>query len=234
LLNRADTIIRFSVVTTGPTSALLLNPKVNRSTKSRDIPNDCVERLDPEEGAKWDLFRQGDPDALGTIFRTHYPVLFQYGLRFTDDQDVVKDCIQSLFLRIWERRIAVGPTTSAKNYLMASLRRLLHKESESNVKNDFSFFLHHEVEQSPESKLIHEQNNEVGITLLRSAFEKIPSRQKEAIYLRFYDKRDFEEIASIMGITVRATYKLVYKGLESLQEQGEVKKLKSDFFSTIE
>src|SRR5690606_40161664 len=79
----------------------------------------------------WESLRSGNIRAYERVFQLYYPVLFRYGIKFSRTEDEVKDCIQSLFLQIWERRSFLGPTTSVKNYLLASLRRLLHKNSRS-------------------------------------------------------------------------------------------------------
>lgn len=167
----------------------------------------------------WESLRSGNVKAFERVFHLYYHVLFRYGIKFSHTEEEVKDCIQSLFLQIWERRLFLGPTTSVKSYLMASLRRLLHQRAhkdESTISLENHDF---QTELSVESKLIATQAEAEMIGLVRTAFEKLPARQKEAIYLRFYDNQNFDEIADIMGISVRATYKLIYKGLDNLQKQ---------------
>ena len=47
---------------------------------------------------------------------------------------------------------------------------------------------------------------------------KLPARQQEIIFLRFYEGLSYEEIADVMGIQLSSTYKLLYKALENLQQ----------------
>lgn len=182
----------------------------------------------------WEALRSGNTQAFEDIFRKFYPVLYNYGMKFSQNDEEIKDCIQSLFLQIWERRSFLGPTTSAKNYLLASLRRLLHKNSLNPVQSYFQVNPDFQVEFSVESKMIASQTNAENLALVRAAFAKLPARQKEAIFLRFYDNQDFDQIAAIMGITVRATYKLIYKGLDGLQEQfGDKKVSLNELLTTL-
>ncbi len=165
----------------------------------------------------WESFRQGNEGAFEDIFRQYYPVLFNYGMRITRNEAEAKDCVQSLFLQIWERREFLGPTTSARNYLLASFRRSILKrigEPHLLYADDFPDF---QVELSIESSLIRSQTELENARLLKMAFERLPARQKEAIFLRFYEEQDFHEIARIMNISTRAVYKLIYKGLDNLQ-----------------
>ena len=50
------------------------------------------------------------------------------------------------------------------------------------------------------------------------AFTILSERQREAIYLKFYQNMSFEEIALMMDISPRAVYKLIYRAIEVLQK----------------
>ncbi len=166
----------------------------------------------------WESFRSGNTAAFEEIFRLYYPVLFNYGMRLSGNEAEVKDCIQSLFLQIWERREFLGQTTSLRHYLQASLRRALLKkisiERHGNIGEDMPDF---QVELSIEAHLIRDQTESENARLLVQAFDQLPPRQKEAIFLRFYEEQDFHDIANTMNISIRAVYKLIYKGLDNLQ-----------------
>ena len=173
----------------------------------------------PERGAMhWVSLKEGDASAFEVLFRAYYEFLFNYGLRFQPDEDEIKDCIQVLFITIWERRESLGPTTSVRNYLLASLRRLILKRMKLQtgrleIDGD-SFDL--QVELPLETTLIRDQLAAENLALLQRSMEKLPERQKEAIYLKYYGDQSFAEIAAIMNITTRAVYKLIYKALDSL------------------
>ena len=73
----------------------------------------------------WIHMLPGDHLALDAIVKRHYNLLYQYGCKFTRDASQVKDCIQDLFLYIWQRRHAISETPSVEHYLMKALRRRL-------------------------------------------------------------------------------------------------------------
>lgn len=178
-----------------------------------------VSNARPESDAThWEAVKGGSTDAFETIFRTYYEFLFNYGLRFQADEDEVKDCIQVLFLTIWERRQHLGTTTSVRNYLLASLRRLILKRiklqpTRVEIQEDrFDF----QVELPLETALILDETTTENLALLHHSLENLPERQKEAVYLKYYGDQSFAEIAAIMDITTRAVYKLIYKALDSL------------------
>ena len=45
----------------------------------------------------------------------------------------------------------------------------------------------------------------------------LSTQQREMIYLKFYEDFSYEQIADIMGITVKSSYKLLYKALDKLR-----------------
>jgi RNA polymerase sigma factor (sigma-70 family) len=187
-----------------------------------EINQDYPERnFGVKEDPDWKSLRLGDIKALEVLFKKYYHSLINYGLRFTHDKEVVDDCIQTLFLTIWERKDFIGPTSSAKHYLLASLRRLLLKNNTDNLKlitldeelNNF------QIAFSPESEIINQQTESQMIQLLQHAIHQLPARQKEALFLKYYEDKSFQEISLIMNISPRAVYKLIYKAMDNLSKE---------------
>jgi RNA polymerase sigma factor (sigma-70 family) len=71
---------------------------------------------------------------------------------------------------------------------------------------------------SVESEFIKKENQSVQTQKLIEALNQLTARQKEVIYLRYFEEMEYEEIAGIMNITVKATYKLTARGLDALRQ----------------
>ena len=71
---------------------------------------------------------------------------------------------------------------------------------------------------SPEAELIATQARLEQENELRRVLEKLTKRQKEAIYLYFYNGLSYEEVASIMSLKVSSVYDLVYDALKMLKK----------------
>ncbi|MBW8325587.1 MAG: hypothetical protein K0M50_12550 [Prolixibacteraceae bacterium] len=78
----------------------------------------------------WDQMKSGDEQALSKLFVYFYSDLYQYGIKIFNLPDLVKDSIQDVFSRIWEKRVTLGDARNPKAYLIASLRRQLFQNSE--------------------------------------------------------------------------------------------------------
>src|SRR5690606_36345197 len=72
---------------------------------------------------------------------------------------------------------------------------------------------------TPEQRIIEEETeNEKNLRLAESISQLSP-RQREAVYLRFFMQMSYEETASVMGITIKALYKLMARSLEVLKKK---------------
>lgn len=171
----------------------------------------------------WVNFRNGDATAFERIFKKYNPILTHYGIKFFYDRDVVEDCIQELFLQLWNKRDTLPEVNTVKYYLIASLRRLLLRKvvllkRESDFNNSVATEQRAEV-SSHESQLIHQLSIKENSDKLALAIEQLPPRQRQAVYLKFYEERSYEEITSMMSINYQTARKFIYKGLQVIREK---------------
>ena len=174
----------------------------------------------------WKQALTGDKAAYSYLYETFSPVLYNYSYRFTYDQAFTEDCIQELFLRLLERGSHLSETDSIKFYLFRAIRREIVRKLEARdqqtlplLERDVDF----RVEFQHESSWLANKMTEERSGQLLQVLNQLPTRQKEAIYLRFYDELSYEEVAQIMGITQLSAYKIVYKALASLYRKMPVR-----------
>jgi RNA polymerase sigma factor (sigma-70 family) len=175
----------------------------------------------------WNEFRNGNADAFSELMRVHYQDLFNYGTRFTRDEELVKDCIQDLFLALWMNRLSVSETSFVKYYLLKSLRHKLSRAiGRSRYQHNWDE-LHFEAlfngTPSIESHLVREENLAELAQKMRRALAGLSKRQQEVIYLRFYLDADLEEIADIMSLNRQSVYNLLYDALKKLRKLSSKK-----------
>lgn len=158
--------------------------------------------------------------------RTYYQVLFSYATKFCRDGEFVKDCLQELFLELWKNRSSLGPTEYVKSYLFKSIRNKIFRELHKNRFHNDSASIDHDhdfyVEFSIEHHLIREQTMREVANTFAHLLNKLPKRQKEIVYLRFYQDMDATEISNIMDISSQSVYNLIYKALKFLRTSEEI------------
>jgi len=170
----------------------------------------------------WMQFKEGDKEAFAFFYNLHIDRLYQYGQTLCNDDDTVKDAIQEVFLDLYLKR-ANNHTIpeNLKYYLLLALKRNLVKKLKSRRRfegGELSEDKFTELEFSVEYQLIEfEQGEELRIKL-SNALNKLPSKQKEAVYLRFSEAMDYPEIAIILGITIESVRKQVYRALKAVRK----------------
>jgi RNA polymerase sigma factor (sigma-70 family) len=167
----------------------------------------------------WNEFRNGNADAFGELMRTHYPDLFNYGTRFTKDEELVKDCIQDLFLALWMNRLTISETSFVKYYLLKSLRHNLTRAINKSRQRPETHFQDLFNNAPPvENQLIREEHLADLAKKMRKVLAGLTRRQQEVIYLRFYMDADADEIAEIMSLSHQSVYNLLHDALRRLKK----------------
>lgn len=172
----------------------------------------------------WNNLRNGDQKALETIYRTYFSELFSYGKKLSKDENTVEDCIQELFVELWNRRDKLSETDAIKPYLFISLKRkIFHtiKKLRKSTDNELEerYF---DVELSIDEILISKETSTEQRNNLRSAFDELSDRQKEILYLKFYSEMDYDEITSIMDMNYQSARNLVSRAIQKLAKHMTV------------
>lgn len=177
--------------------------------------------LAAEPIAWWKSFLEGDKDALSALYRFYFPVLYEYGVRLHQREELVKDCIQDLFIKLWTNRHNLQAAHDPRRYLLIALRGAIYnKLKQAGNHKVVPYEQHHDFRLtfSAESAYIKKEAASLQSQQLLNALEKMSPRQKEIIYLRFYEEMEYEDISAVMGITVKAAYKLYARALEALKD----------------
>jgi len=175
-----------------------------------------------QECPVWRHFRNGDPTALATIFNENYDSLYCYGKKLVQDEDLVKDCVQNLFLKIWKSRHKLMAVKVVRPYLLKSLRRHIadqivaqNRINAAQVRLQGEF----EITFSHEDFLVAAQTSVEQREALARSLNALPLRQREAIFLRFYEDLDYLRIAEVMALNVQSVRNLIHQSLKNIRCQ---------------
>ena len=169
-------------------------------------------------------YENGDERAILMIMDLYYDALTQYGLKHLSDMQIVEDCIQEVLIDLWSKRKKLAPIHNFKSYLFVSVRHRILKKARQvkkeqynqtylGVEGDMTSF-----EFSYEDKIIQQQKDEETRKRLHQALCKLTSKQREVIYLRFYQQLDYESITKNLGIKNQSTKNLLSEALKSLRK----------------
>jgi RNA polymerase sigma-70 factor (ECF subfamily) len=165
----------------------------------------------------WESFRKGDKEAFARLFRDHYETLCWYGGKFTADHQQLEDCIQELFIELWKAASRTR-VVSVRSYLLKSLKyKLLRAVSKNrttlSIAGNAPAF-----EWSHESFLIAEQEHQEKRQKVLNALAHLSPRQKEIVYLKYYQNLSYEEVSEVMNINYQVARNLLYQAMKTLKK----------------
>lgn len=171
----------------------------------------------------WNRFKENDRKAFSTLFLRYYSRLFKYGMNFTSSEEVAKDAIQKLFVRLWDKRDLIDTPDSIDGYLFVSIRRILlrkNKRDTSRSRRNARYLKGNDREiESIEQEIILEEKRQKRSELYEHAIKSLSPRQKEALILRVNNGMNNSEIANIMEISDKRVRNLMYEATKRLKEE---------------
>ena len=168
----------------------------------------------------WQSFKEGSREAFQQIYDENFESLFEYGLRLTKDKELIKDAVHDLFVKIYNNRINLGDVNNIRAYLFISLRsNFLNKITRQNkiVSTEYNEQFPFDLNFSVENEFIKKDADANKVKSVVEGLNQLSPRQKEIIYLHYYQELSYDEIAEVLGITVKASYKLNARALEALK-----------------
>lgn len=171
----------------------------------------------------WQTFKKGDKKAFSKIYQLYAKPLLNYGitLRISPNLSVVEDCIQDIFLELWQSKENLADTDSIKFYLFRSLKNKLMRTMKydfTNKADEIDQNLEALFESSFEGLLIEEENQKEQLERLEKAFGQLSQRQREVINLKYYHQFSNAQIAEMMELNYSSVGNLIQKALYSLRQ----------------
>lgn len=167
----------------------------------------------------WQRSVAGDKDAFCQLVEAHYKVLFNYGINFTSNRELIKDTLQDLFVHLWEKRETLQ-IQSLTVYLLRSIRNNLFQSFRENKLTPLT--IDKELHDRPdeftiEKSLITQETDFEKKSRIKEAIANLPKRQKEVIFLKYYQGLDNEQIADLMRVNRQSVANLLHKAILNLR-----------------
>lgn len=169
--------------------------------------------------ALWNFARNGDAKALSVLYRRHYDLMFNFGMKYAGDEELVKDCIQDVFVKFSVSRKLSG-TDYVRSYFLTALKNsILDKTAArrpSETIDERAFRI--EIEDAEIERMFSLGDEQILLgKKLMAAYGELTENQREAIYLRFVAGLSFKEIAAILEIAPQSSMNLVSRAVARLR-----------------
>lgn len=179
--------------------------------------------LQKEDNELWNELRTGNTMALEALYRRYYALLLNYGLKCIADDEMVRDCIQDLFVKLAKSN-NLSVTESPRSYLLKSLRNMINDkissasyQSESFVFNDGVFA---DIISDDFTDNIFGMNDE-DVKMKKAlvkALTQLTPQQKHILYLRYIKELSHKEVAEVMNMNVQSSMNLLSRSISKLRE----------------
>jgi RNA polymerase sigma factor (sigma-70 family) len=173
----------------------------------------------------WNQLRAGDEEAFSFLFEKYYSTLINYGKTLMNESDTVKDCVQDVFVDIWTYRHKLGEAILVKAYLLSSVRKRiarLHERENIFLRTKEVDTLEFLFDFSIEDHLIANEGMAAKVEQLNVLINKLPSRQKEALYLRYHQGLSVEQVSEVLNMNYQSTKNLLHRAILQLRKDFPV------------
>ncbi len=168
----------------------------------------------------WEHLRKGDESAFSTLFVRFYDVLYAYSLKFTKEEALSHDIIQELFLNLWQTHHKLKSTESVKPFLLKCTKNLIidYQRKVKIIEKTKESIVQEEIVFSQEDFRISTEEMAAQTEKVLTLLNVLPSRVKEAIYLRFFIGLNYTEIARVMDVNIQSARNFVHRGIQQMKD----------------
>lgn len=151
------------------------------------------------------------------LYRKFYRPLVHFAMKYLGDSNLAEDCVQELFVSLWERRETFLSHDRLRNFLYVSIRNtcldiLKHQTVEKKYASYYK-----EIEDETTSQTEEIIGEEVFRLLFR-VIDDLPPRCKE-IFLLHMDGKKNEEIADTLRIALDTVKNQKKKAMRILRQR---------------
>jgi RNA polymerase sigma-70 factor (ECF subfamily) len=165
----------------------------------------------------WTAVRAGDSRAYGHIHSQLHPVLYRYAFAMLGSEELAQDVVQELFIKIWFKKEQIGELQNVRAYFFTALRRSALNQLRGLRTLRILPPEEPDIAFSPEDILIGEEEQSALQLRMSRYLNELPKRQKEVIFLRFYEALPYTEVAEIMKVNYQSVVNLAHKAITQLR-----------------
>jgi len=176
------------------------------------------------EPAQLERIRAGDESVFEELFKGYYRALCDFVHGYVRSREIAEELVQTVFLRVWEKRESWEPVAGIRAYLFAACRNqaldhLRHRRIVDRVTLAADGMESEELCGVPPIRPDEAIHATELTEALRRAVEELPERRRAVLVLRWQHQLSNLEIARALGISVKGVEAHVTRALAGLRER---------------
>lgn len=172
------------------------------------------------------LNNEDDSDSFANLYNYYVNDLLSYGISLGFDEENCRDAVHDVFYKLHVDKNKLTRVKNVSSYLFKSFRNRLfnihnRKSKTSNIDDEDIPFI---TEINVLDTLINREDTEKLKRIVTNLLNELTPRQREAIYLRYMQEMDYEDIAELLKMDSNSARRLVHRGMKALREKGGTSK----------
>ena len=162
---------------------------------------------------------------ISQLYKKYINSLYGFGIANGIPHDTCLDIIHDVFCNLIVKNI-VFETNSMKHYLFRCFinRYVDIQRSRKNTipidTNDDLLFEREQTDSEEEDLIEKEETESSKKQQVESLLSQLPLQQRKAVYLRYIEELEYEEIANQLNIKVESARMMVFRGIEKLRKHA--------------
>ena len=173
-----------------------------------------------EDFALWNQFLEGDEKAYLYIYKLYAQDMYSYGMLFTTNSELVKDCLHDVFIKIHRHRKKLSQVDNIRLYLLKAMKNYLFDvfDKKKELFHNDTIEPVFSPEYTIEDKIIRQEELHYQSRKIRQMLESLTPRQKEVLYYRYMKNLTYDEIGEIMQMNYQSILNLIQRSIKKLRE----------------
>jgi RNA polymerase sigma factor (sigma-70 family) len=166
-------------------------------------------------------FIAGNDHAFSELYDLYVQSLYNYGMKFTQDQELLKDCIHDVFVKVYTKRNEKHTINNLSSYLIISLKNRLLDEFRRNTFMDdgeVECYAYRRAAEDVEHDYLNTERELMQSAKVAHLMNHLTRRQRQAITLYYLEERKYDEICNIMQMNYHSVRNLMHRGMLKLRE----------------
>jgi RNA polymerase sigma-70 factor, ECF subfamily len=169
--------------------------------------------------------RQGDDEAIATLFKRHSSAVHRVGKKMLRDSGEADDLVQEVFLYVYRKSELFDPSKGpARSWIfqVAYTQAFLRRRKLKSI-GLYSSGIADDLRDGESRRALHQEYDETveglfGRNALKRILEDLTEDQRETLRLHFFEGYTFAEIADKLGQTYANVRNHHYRGLEKFRK----------------
>lgn len=176
-------------------------------------------------GKFWRKLVEGrdDYEAFSHLYNLYINDLLSYGISLGFPDETCRDAAHDVFFKVFTEKKRLSAVQKPTAYLFRSFRNhLLNiQKREHRFTPDDTFDTHpFTTEITILDNLIDKEEAQRLKSLVTALLNELTPRQREAIYLRYMQEMEYEDIALLLNMNANSARRLVSRALENLRNNA--------------